>query len=189
MQPLPTTPSVPLAPVLPRVARGESGAVKECLERYGKLVHTIARRWAHDTAEVEDASQDVFVALWRKAAAYDPERSDEPAFVALVARRRLIDRLRAPSARHVPVMDADVEDDVPLDTWVDAKSALSALDACTEQQRGVVLRAVVQGLTHEEIARELAMPLGTVKSHYARGIERVKRRFSIGGARASSTAR
>lgn len=179
MQPLPMTPSAPLAPVLPRVARGESGAVKECLERYGKLVHAIARRWSHDAGEVEDASQDVFVALWRKAAAYDPARSDEPAFVALVARRRLIDRHRAPSARHVPVSDADVEDDdVPLDSWVDAKSALSALEACSEEQRGVVLRAVVQGLTHEEIARELAMPLGTVKSHYARGIERVKRRLA-----------
>ena len=46
---------------------------------------------------------------------------------------------------------------------------------CNEDQRRVIVLAAVHGMTHEEIARELSLPLGTVKSHYTRGIERVKR--------------
>ena len=163
-------------PVLPRVAMGDEAAVRECLERYGRLVLSLARRWSADQRDAEDACQDVFLALWRNAAAYDPARSEEATFVAMVAKRRLIDRRRTPATRSLPVVDNDLEARAStLDAYLDAKHALAALATCSEEQRAVILLAAVQGFTHDEIARELSMPIGTVKSHYSRGIERVKR--------------
>lgn len=180
----------PPAPVLPRVARGDEGAVRECLDRYGRLVYQIASRYlgARDAAsDVEDACQDIFVALWKSAASFDASRGSEVTFVALVARRRLIDRGRISATRSLPELQEPPEPPPSgsmLESYVDARAALAALTHCSEEQQKVIRLAAVHGLTHDEIAQELAMPLGTVKSHYARGIERVKRALrSLGEGR------
>ncbi len=163
-------------PLLPAVARGDVDAVKACVRRYGSLVHAIVRRFLRDEGDIDDACQDVFVALWRGAAAFDPARSDEGTFVAMIARRRVVDRHRTPGTRPLPMAEVSpAPTGSALEAYVDARSALSAMAECNETQRRVIVLAAVHGLTHEEIARELTLPLGTVKSHYARGIERVKR--------------
>jgi len=168
--------TLPSPPVLERVARGEPDAVRECLRRYGGLVHAIAWRWSRDPRDVEDACQDVFLALWKSAGAFDPSRGEEATFVAMVARRRLIDRGRAPGSRPLPLAEEDRHvSPAAMEAYGDARVAASAVEECNEDQRRVILHAAVQGFTHDEIARELSIPLGTVKSHYARGIERVKR--------------
>ena len=170
------TARVALPPLLPRVAAGDEGAVKECLQRYRRLVYSLAWRYLKEERDAEDACQDIFVALWKNAAAFDPARGSETTFVALVARRRLIDRSRAPGTRPLPALEeAPPPSGSALESYVDARSAVAALRECSEDQRRVILLSAFQGLTHEEIAAELQMPLGTVKSHYSRGIERVKR--------------
>jgi len=164
-----------VAPLLPRVARGDEGALRECLARYGGFVHAVARRFARDPRDLDDACQDIFVALWRSAGSFDPSRGEEATFVALVARRRLIDRNRTPGTRPLPSLDLPPDPSgTALETYVDARAAAAALEHCNEDQRRVILLSV-HGVTHEEIAKELSLPLGTVKSHYARGIERLKR--------------
>ena len=163
-------------PLLPAVAKGDVDAVRACLRRYGDLVYAIVRRFLHDASDIDDACQDVFVALWKGAASYDPARSDEATFVAMIARRRVVDRHRTPGTRRLPTVEsAPAATGGALEAYVDARSALSAMAECNESQRHVIVLAAVHGCTHEEIARELALPLGTVKSHYARGIARVKR--------------
>jgi RNA polymerase sigma-70 factor (ECF subfamily) len=162
-------------PVLPRVARGEAGAARECVLRYQSFVRALARRYARDERDRDDACQDVFLALWRSAGVFDPSRGDEAAFVALVARRRLVDRHRTPGTRPLPIVEAPADPTgAALEAYVDARTAAAALADCNEGQRRVILMSTLQGLTYEEIARELSIPLGTVKSHYARGIERLK---------------
>lgn len=178
-QPLAKAASGP-APVLPRIAQGDDGAVKECLRRYGRLVYAIARRFLREERDVEDACQDIFVALWRSAHAFDPSRGTEPTFVALVARRRLVDRQRTTGTRPLPNVEPPVEPTTSAETYVDARIAIAALDDCSEEQKRVVLLAAFHGMTHEEIATELSIPLGTVKSHYSRAIQRVKRALSAG---------
>lgn len=163
-------------PLLPLVALGEPEAVKACLTRYGNFVYAIVRRFVRDEGDIEDACQDVFVALWKSAASYDPARGDEATFVAMIARRRVVDRRRTPGTRPLPAVEASpTAASQALDAYVDARSALGAMKECNEDQRRVIVLAAVHGMTHEEIARELSLPLGTVKSHYTRGIERVKR--------------
>jgi len=169
------------SPVLPRVARGDEDAVRECLQRYGRLVYSIAWRFTNDAAEADDACQDIFVALWRSAATFDPARGAEATFVAMIARRRLVDRQRTRGTRPLPELEADPAPVAStVETYVDARAAVAALADCSEDQRRVVQLAAFQGMTHDEIATELAMPLGTVKSHYARAIQRVKRALTRG---------
>ena len=63
--------------VLTRIAAGDAAAVQECIDRYGNLVWTIARRFTRSTAEAEDAVQDVFIDLWKSAGRFDPSRASE----------------------------------------------------------------------------------------------------------------
>ena len=171
--PMTSPPRAPL-PLLPRIAKGDELALRECLRRYGPLVASLARKFLRNAADVDDACQDIFLALWKNASAFDPERAAETTFVAMLARRRLIDRLRAAAVRvPLPPSDACVESDT-LDRYLDARIAVAGLTQCSEDQRKVILLAS-HGLTHAEIAEEMGIPLGTVKSHYTRGIDLVKK--------------
>ena len=94
------------APLLSRVAKGDTAAIDECLDRYGGLVWSLARRLSPTTADAEDAVQEIFIDLWRSAGRYSEQLGEEVTFVSTLARRRLIDRLR--SLRRTP-------DPVPID--------------------------------------------------------------------------
>lgn len=167
------------APLLGRIASGDERAVRECVLRYGPMVLALARRWSTDRADAEDAVQEIFFDLWKTAARFDASRSSERGFVALLARRRLIDRhrKRLRMVRTEPV-DAGFDlPDVPSDeerAVTDAVSAQEALAALTPMQRRCIERHLLDGRTHEEIAREQALPLGTVKSHIRRGLLRAR---------------
>src|SRR5690606_24550621 len=80
--------------VMPRVAAGDPAAMEDCLTRYGGLVWSLARRFSPTNADAEDAVQEVFIEVWRHADRYDESIASEPTFIAMIARRRLIDRQR-----------------------------------------------------------------------------------------------
>ena len=90
----------PVDSVLKRIAEGDESAVKECLSRYGGLVWSLARRFCASTGDAEDAVQLIFTEIWKSAHRFDPSLSSEKNFVAMIARRLLISRLR--SAKRQP---------------------------------------------------------------------------------------
>jgi RNA polymerase sigma-70 factor (ECF subfamily) len=161
--------------LLPRVAGGDPGAVRDCLARYGGLVWSIARRF--EAGDAEDAVQEIFLDLWRSAARYDPRIASEPAFVAMIARRRLIDRrrtrLRRPTTETIAA-DPPAADPAPRpDSCAEASQAARALDRLRPEQRHVLVLAT-HGLSHGEIAERTGMPLGTVKAHARRGLQSIR---------------
>jgi RNA polymerase sigma-70 factor (ECF subfamily) len=169
----------PSAPLLPRVAAGDERAVRECVARYGALVWSLARRWSPDTSEAEDAAQEIYIDLWRTASRYDPSRMTEAGWVAMLARRRLIDRSRR--RERLPALepiadDLDVADDrtPDIDQRWRVEQARAVLDALPPAQRRMLELSLLEGRTHDEIARETATPLGTVKSHIRRGLQRAR---------------
>jgi RNA polymerase sigma-70 factor (ECF subfamily) len=171
--------AAPLEPLLPRIAAGDERAVRDCVTRYGPLVWSLARRWSPEGSDSEDAVQEIFIDLWRTAARYDVSRTSEAGWVAMIARRRLIDRARR--RERLPVLetmpdDFDVasESERDLDREWRAEQARAILRELPASQRHMLELSLVHGKTHDEIARETETPLGTVKSHIRRGLQRAR---------------
>jgi RNA polymerase sigma-70 factor (ECF subfamily) len=166
--------------ILKRIAAGDKTAVQDCLDNYGGLVWSLARRMSPNTNEAEDAVQEIFIDVWKNAARFDETQSSETTFVAMIARRRLIDRLRKTSRQ--PSVDS-LEDvlaepsggkDNNLQVCVEAKEAAAAMKNLRPEQRQILHLSIVQGFSHQEIADALKMPLGTVKTHARRGLISVR---------------
>lgn len=165
---------------LNRIAAGDPAAVGQCIDRYGPLVLAQARRFGLAESQAEDAVQEIFIELWKSAERFDAARSSERTFVTMVARRRLIDLRRRGSRgpRTTPLDDLDVGDaDAGLASVEDADEAAVASRALAQlrpDEQRVIRLSVITGLTHREIADTTGIPLGTVKSHLRRGLERVR---------------
>ncbi len=174
-------------PILPRVAAGDRGAMRMCLDRFGGLVWSLARRQLASPAEVEDAVQDIFLDVWKSAARFDGSVASEVTFVAMIARRRLIDRLRRVSgSREKTVLEdttppAAPRDAVAVDQSDDVSAAVEAFAKLSEDQQRVLRLSIQQGLSHERIAGVTGMPLGTVKTHARRGLMRLRELAGAGG--------
>ncbi len=170
-----------------KIAGGDRAAFDLLVERYGRLVWALARRHCPDRNESEDAVQEILLDLWRSASRYEPGRARESTFVAMIARRRLIDRRRRAarerSGREAITHDPNVFERAtsPDESGPDANRALRAIASLGEDERSVLSLSLGGGLTHSEIADRTGLPLGTVKSHLRRGLERVRR--SLDGER------
>lgn len=182
--------SSPPSPLLARLAEGDPSAKRACVERYGSLVWSLARRFA-PPSEAEDAVQDIFVDLLRSAGRFDPAQGTEPGFVAMIARRRLVDLARRRAARRAelqaePTSDGGASDSDPasaaavpalpadVEQKLDATRAARALARLGPEERDVLLLATVDGLSYAEIAARKGIPLGTVKTQARRGLLRVR---------------
>lgn len=173
-------------PLLQRVASGDAVAVQECLDRYGGLVWSLARRFCSNREEAEDAAQEVFIEIWNKAKRYDPTLSSEITFIAMIARRRLIDRgRRRQRALQVEAIDEDsnfpTEDQAQelVDVGDEADKAAKALQRLRPDEQKVLKLAIYEGLSHDQIAKITTLPLGTVKTHLRRGLARVREMLGV----------
>jgi RNA polymerase sigma-70 factor (ECF subfamily) len=169
------------APILPRVAASEPGAVEEFLARYGGLVWSLVRLAIRNGADAEEAAQDVFVEVWRQAGRYDAAIAPEASFVAMIARRRIIDRLRRERRRRgrdadlvAPEPLATAPRACPLELAEEVAAARQRLACLKPDERRFVEWSVCEGLSHAEIAARSGQPLGTVKSHINRGLKRLR---------------
>jgi RNA polymerase sigma-70 factor, ECF subfamily len=171
--------------LLQRATRGDPAAVRECVERFGGIVWGLARRMTPTAADAEDAVQDVFVDLWSHGARYDPSRASPELFVAMIARRRLIDRRRRAERRPVLAPLEALEGgggeaaahDGAVELAAEAALAARAMVDLRPEQREVLRLSLAQGLTHDEISRHTGWPLGTVKAHARRGLQRIRSRL------------
>jgi RNA polymerase sigma-70 factor (ECF subfamily) len=172
--------------LMSRVASGDETAISELYDRFGALVFKTARQVLNSRAEAEDASQEVFVRLWKTADRFDPRRARLVTWVMLIARRYLIDRLRRKVARPETLgFEAETES-----TFLGAEQghapvlpqeANGALRARIQElpalQREVIERTYLHGFTLREVSEQLNAPLGTVKSALSRGLARLRERM------------
>ncbi|MFM7035203.1 MAG: RNA polymerase sigma factor [Planctomycetia bacterium] len=187
--------------LLPRIAAGDQSAVPECLARYGGLVWTLARRRLGNAEDAEDAVQDVFIDLWRFADRFDPGISEEITFVAMIARRRLVDRLRSRARQPVTasldeseVAGAAASGDVDvvrrLELSEEARIAGEQFRGLKPEEQTVLRLSIYDSLSHAAIATRTGLPLGTVKSHIRRGLDSLRKAIAVrrGGAAAARMA-
>lgn len=176
--------------LLHQVASGDGQAVGEVIDAYGPLVWSIARRYFGRSAEAEDAVQDAFVAVWKSAGRYDPDAAAESTFVAMIARRRMIDRLRQQGRRPAtqPLEASPEPAGESKDPLVDEeqfRQVIEAVDSLDPPQPEVIRRSLLDGQTHPEIAEAMELPLGTVKTHIRRGLIKVRQIVGVTTAEGS----
>jgi RNA polymerase sigma factor (sigma-70 family) len=166
--------------ILQRIASGDKAAVQDCLKTYGGLVWSLARKLSINQDDAEDAVQEIFIDVWKNAERFDPGQASEATFIAMIARRRLIDRIRYTNRR---ISTDSIEDMVVepanrfeenMQTTVEAREAVKALNTLRPEQQQVLKLSIIQGLSHQEISAATGMPLGTVKTHARRGLTLVR---------------
>lgn len=177
--------------VLERIASGDQSALMACIDQYGGLVWSLASRFLASAADAEDATQEIFLELWQKAHAFDSDLASEATFVAMVARRRLIDHSRRKSSFNTVPFDAQsdlVEEKPTLDALElsdEAAKANQCLEKLSQEQQSVLTLSIQHGESHSKIAEMLSLPLGTVKSFARRGLlqlrDCMKRSATIAG--------
>lgn len=171
-----------LRQAMTRLAGGERDALEAIYRATSAKLFGICFRILGDEKEAEDALQDVYVNLWRRAGRYDPDRASPIAWLATFARNCAIDRLRSGRARRgsLPVEEAaPLADEAPLadalllDAEREARvhHCLATLD---DPQRSAIRTAFFQGQTYGELADSMDVPLGTMKSWIRRGLAKLK---------------
>jgi RNA polymerase sigma factor (sigma-70 family) len=168
-----------------RFLAGDPTALRELYDRHAPVVHGVALRCLREHHDAEDVTQQVFVRAWRGRATYDPARGPVGGWLMGIARHQIADRLTARTrdvdvttrvARQVGTPGTAVPEHV-----IEAVVVADELNRLPPQQRTVVRLAFFDDLTHQQIATLTGMPLGTVKSHLRRGLERLRKRWEVDG--------
>lgn len=167
------------AAVVARVADGDHDALRLLYDRYGRIVYGMTYRLTKDAQLAEEATQDTFVTLWRRADRYDPERAKLTTWLFVIARNRAIElvraRTRAPEPREGVSPTGEEADAAELVALADdAERIAQAMAELPESQLEVIRMAYFDGLSHAEISERLAQPLGTVKSRIRLGLNRLR---------------
>jgi RNA polymerase sigma-70 factor (ECF subfamily) len=162
-----------------RVATGDAEALRILYERYGRLVYSFAHRFTNDATLSEEATQDTFVALWRKADGFDPTRARLSTWLFVVARNRAIElgrqKSRRPELRDEIDLDGSEPDPSSLVADADESQRLAeAMAELPDEQLEVLRLSFFDGLSHSEIAGVIGIPLGTVKGRMRLALERMR---------------
>lgn len=153
-------------------------ALAELYDRYGKIAYGLAYRVLRDSALAEDAVQEAFITVWRTAGTYISERGKPRTWLLTLVHRRAVDLVRREQRRRAPAPTDETgptalaaEDEATLrDRRRAVQAALTQLPA---DQREALELAYYGGLTQTELAQQLGVPLGTVKSRMFAGLRRL----------------
>ncbi len=162
--------------LIARVADGDRLAFEELHHRYARAVLGLALRRLGDRGRAEDAAQEAFVAIWRSAGTYDPERGRGAPWLYAVARNAITDGLRRTPEPAAELPDGPGGDPDPAEraesSWT-AWQVHRALEGLPEHERPVIELAYWRGLSQREISELLDIPLGTVKTRTRSALARL----------------
>ena len=168
-----------LAALVSRMAQGDQKALAELYDDTASRIFSMARGVTRHQQNAEEVTEDVYWQAWRQALRFDPQRGKVMAWLLTLTRSRALDHLRRvdPAQSHpdpetlageFPVDDVDPSERL---STAQAEERLSAALTCLDAQpRQLLTLAFYRGLTHEEIASQTQLPLGTVKSHIRRAL-------------------
>lgn len=167
-----------------RFIAGEEAALAEVYRRWSPVVFTLALRSLGDRTDAEDVTQRVFVSAWTSRASFSPDKGKLSTWLIAITRRRIADmhESRAKIRRlHEELTRTTRPEDLIREPPDVASAILLAheIDQLEPDARLVVRLAFYDDLTHQQIARHLDMPLGTVKSHLRRSLLRMRDRLEV----------
>ncbi len=173
--------------LIARIESRDADALALLYDRHSARLFGLAQRILGDTGEAEEVLQEVFLHVWKAAASFDASRGPVLAWLLVATRSRSIDRLRSRrpggstgvrSLEEAPETASreDPEADAAGREWeAQCRAAIAGLP---EDQRRALELAYFEGLTHQEIARRTATPLGTVKTRVRLGLMKLRERIA-----------
>jgi RNA polymerase sigma factor (sigma-70 family) len=174
--------------VVALVARSDEAALAELYDRFGRVAYGLALRILRDEKLAEDAVQEAFLAAWRSADRFMPERAKASTWLLTLVHRRAVDLVRREERRRVEPLadafDAAGTDSAEDDAWLrfERERVQAALRQLPDQQREALELAYFGGFTQSELAERLGQPIGTIKSRMFAGLARLRELLTEPGA-------
>jgi len=164
-----------------RMARGDRDALAMLYELHAASLVALVMMIVKDRTEAEDVVHDVFIEAWKKARTFDAERGTVISWLRVRARSRAVDRHRRTTRRNdarreLAAGQAGAASAEPVSGEPRLRQALEAVP---EDQRDVLRLSFLEGLSCAEIADELSVPLGTVKSRMRLGLKRIREQMTV----------
>ena len=175
--------------ILDLIAKNHPGSFEMLIEKYGNLVWSIGKKFLGNQSDLEDAVQEVMIAIWKSADKFDPNKASEITFISMIARRRFIDYLRKITKhKSEDSMDDDnnhihLYKESLLNEETDLALVKSAIEDLDTDDQELLNLSVYQGYSHSEISEILDIPLGTVKTRIRRNLMKLKDTFATNKSR------
>lgn len=166
--------------VVALVARSDELALAELYDRFGRVAYGLALRVLRDEKLAEDAVQEGFLAVWRNADRFVPERGKASTWVLTLVHRRAVDLVRREDRRRAEPLSEKTEtgrsESAEDDAWLrfERERVQSALKQLPDQQREALELAYYGGFSQSELAERLGQPVGTIKSRMFSGLARLR---------------
>jgi RNA polymerase sigma-70 factor (ECF subfamily) len=162
--------------LMERVRARDADAFESLYDRYHALVYGLALRVLADPSAAEDVTQNVFLKIWTAPDAF--QSGNLEGWLARVARNRAIDVLRSKKLRS----ESELSESIPADSTLeqsamerlDGERARAAMGRLPDEQRLLLELGFFGGMTHDAIARQTGLPLGTVKTRIRSGLRRLR---------------
>jgi len=171
--------------LLERLRARDASAFEALYDRYHRLVFGIALRMLAEPTMAEDLTQAVFMKLWTKPESF--ATGNFSAWLSRVTRNRALDVLRSRASHAEDEIPTDLPADGSLDDVIfaklDSQRVRAALASLPEDQRAPIELGFFGGITHEEIARTMAIPLGTIKTRIRSGLRRMREELATSVSR------
>ena len=175
--------------ILDLIAKNHPGSFEMLIEKYGNLVWSIGKKFLGNQSDLEDAVQEVMIAICKSADKFDANKASEITFVSMIARRRFIDYLRKITKhKSEDSMDDDNNNihlykESILNEETDLALVKSAIEDLDTDDQELLNLSVYQGYSHSEISEILDIPLGTVKTRIRRNLMKLKDTFATNKSR------
>lgn len=182
---MPPNPPKDETSLIKKIAQQDREALSQLYDRYARVMYSLAFKILNSVEEAEEVVVDVFSQVWRTAQNYDSQRGRVDNWLFLMTRSRSLDRLRK-GLRQSKIIDAStkiVQEKSFVDTNIPEEKLLirerreqvfAALAQLPEPQRQVIELAYYQGLTQSEIAKQMQISLGTVKTRVRLALKKLR---------------
>jgi RNA polymerase sigma-70 factor (ECF subfamily) len=173
--------------LLEKVAEGNKAAFSALYSKTSGKVHGLVVKILRDPAQSEEVTQEIFLEVWQIAAQYTPSKGSAVSWLMTIAHRRTVDRIRASEASRQRDTKIGIRDYVStydnvvdtVDMHVEHEKVQKAMNRLTDLQKQTVVLAYYGGYSYKEIAENLSVPVGTVKTRLRDGMIRLRDELGV----------